>query len=96
MQMMHGAMRYGQKRVIKKLIRAVPWLGAAVAVVTLGQAVKRKGVFAGTLDSALDAIPFVGGAKTLCEAVRGRDFIPERSAASGQLPVVSRSPAIRY
>ena len=84
MQMMHGAMRYGQRRIAKKLLRAVPWLGAAVAVVTLGQAMKRKGVFAGSLDTALDAIPFVGGAKSLCEAVRGRDFIPER-----QLPVVS-------
>lgn len=43
---------------------------------------KRKGVFAGALDTTLDAIPFVGGAKNVCEAIRGRDFIPER-----QLPV---------
>ena len=82
-------MRYGRKRVVKKLVRAVPWLGAAVAIVTLGQAMKRKGVFGGALDSALDAIPFVGGAKAMCEVVRGRDFIPERSVVSRQSPVVS-------
>ena len=79
-------MRYGKRRAVKKLVRAVPWLGAAVAVLTVGQAMKRKGVFAGTLDSALDAIPFIGGAKSVCEAVRGRDFIPERQR---QLPVVA-------
>ena len=71
-------MRYGKRRVARKLVRAVPWLGAAVAIVTLGQAMKRKGLLGGSLDTALDAIPFVGGAKSVCEAVRGRDFIPER------------------
>jgi hypothetical protein len=75
-------MRYGQKRIARKLVRAVPWLGAAVALLTLGQAMKRKGVFAGALDTALDAMPYVGGAKNLCEAVRGRDFIPERAVVS--------------
>ncbi|HEX6164401.1 MAG TPA: hypothetical protein VFZ31_13615 [Vicinamibacterales bacterium] len=30
------------------------------------------------IHSGLDAIPFVGGAKNVAEAVRGRDFIPDR------------------
>ena len=30
-------------------------------------------------DTALDFIPFVGGVKNAAEAVRGRDFIPDRS-----------------
>ena len=80
--MMQGAMRYGQKRAVRKLVRAVPWLGAAVALLTVGQAMKRKGVFRGGLDSALDAVPVIGGAKCLVEAVRGRDFIPERQRTS--------------
>ena len=81
MRMMQGVARYGKKRVAKKLFRAVPWLGAAVAIVTLGQAMKRKGVLGGSLDTALDVIPYVGGAKNLCEALRGRDFIPERQSS---------------
>ena len=67
---------------MQKLVRAVPWLGAVVAVATLGQAMRRKGVLAGTVDSALDAMPFVGGAKSVCEVLRGRDFIPERPSSS--------------
>ena len=82
--MMQGAMKYGQRRVIKKLVRAVPWVGAVVAAATIAQAMKRKGPFAGAIDSALDAVPFVGGAKNIAEAVRGRDFIPERQPRLSQ------------
>lgn len=78
MQMMRGMMRYGKRRVMHKLVRAVPWIGGVVAIATLGQSMRRKGFFAGTLDTALDAVPFVGGAKTVCEALRGRDFIREK------------------
>lgn len=84
MRMMHGAVRYGQRRITKKLIRAVPWLGAAVAVLTVAQAMRHKGVFGGALDTTLNALPVVGTAKNLAEIVRGRDFIPARSVASRQ------------
>jgi hypothetical protein len=46
---------------------------------------KRKGVFAGALDTTLDAVPYIGGAKNVLETLRGRDFIPERR----QSPVAS-------
>ena len=82
MRMMQGAMRYGKRRIVKKLLRAVPWLGAVLAVATVGQAVRRKGVLAGSVDSVLDAVPFVGGAKSLAEAFRGRDFIADRPPRS--------------
>jgi hypothetical protein len=36
----------------------------------------------GAVDTMLDFTPFVGVAKNLAEAARGRDFIPDRSAAS--------------
>jgi hypothetical protein len=70
--------QYGQRRLTRKLYRAVPWLGGLIALVTLGGAVRRKGLFGGTVDTALDFIPFVGGAKNLAEAARGRDFIRDR------------------
>ena len=37
------------------------------------------GVARGTLDTALNATPFVGAMKNTAEVLRGRDFIPDRS-----------------
>jgi hypothetical protein len=78
MSISRQAMQYGQRRVTKKLVRAVPFLGAVVAAATLMRAVRRKGMFGGTVDTVLDFIPFVGGAKNAAEIVRGRDFIADR------------------
>ena len=71
--------QYATRRLTRKLSRSIPWIGAVVALVTIGAAIRRKGFFGGTLDTALDFIPFVGGAKNLAEAARGRDFIRDRS-----------------
>ena len=49
-----------------------------IAIATIGSAIRRKGVVRGTVHTGLDAIPFVGGAKTLAELVRGRDFLPDK------------------
>jgi hypothetical protein len=73
---------YRQRRVLNRLARSVPWLGAAVALLTVAAAVRRKGVVGGTLDSALNAIPFVGAMKNAAEVVRGRDFIRDRRIPS--------------
>ena len=62
----------------RRITRAVPWVGGAIALLTLGSAIRRKGFFGGSVDTALDVIPFVGGAKNLAEAARGRDFFPDR------------------
>ena len=72
------ALKYGQRRIFSRLGRSVPWLGAALALLTIGAAIRRKGVMGGTLDSALNAIPFVGAVKNAAEVVRGRDFIRDR------------------
>lgn len=69
---------YAGRKVARRLARSIPWIGAAIALVTLGSAIRRKGFFRGSLHSGLDAIPFVGGAKNLAELARGRDFIPDR------------------
>ncbi len=82
MSMTRQAVQYGQRRLARKMVRAVPWLGAIVALVTLRSAMRRKGVLRGGVDAALDFIPYVGGVKNTVEAVRGRDFISDRPALS--------------
>jgi hypothetical protein len=72
------AIRYGQRRIMRRVTRSIPWIGAAVALVTIGATIRRKGVLGGTLDTVLNAIPFVGAAKNTAEVVRGRDFIRDR------------------
>lgn len=69
---------YAGRKIARRLARSIPWIGAAIALVTLGSAIRRKGLFRGTLHSGLDAIPFVGGAKNLAELARGRDFLPDK------------------
>ena len=78
MSIAQQALQYGKRRVTKKLVRAVPILGAAVAAATLIGTMRRKGMFRGAVDMVLDFIPFVGGAKNAVEIVRGRDFLPDR------------------
>lgn len=70
--------QFASRRLTRRLYRSVPWIGALVALVTVGQAIRRKGVLRGAVDTALDFIPFVGGAKNMAEAVRGRDFIGDK------------------
>ncbi len=70
--------RYVGHRATRRLYRALPLVGGIVALATLGSAIRRKGWFAGTADTALDFIPFVGGAKALAEVARGGDFIPDK------------------
>jgi Pre-toxin TG len=69
----------------------MPWIGAFLALVTLGATIRRKGLFRGTLDTALDFTPVVGGVKNLAEAVRGRDFIRDRRTVQG-----GREPPLPY
>jgi hypothetical protein len=74
-----GALRgYAGRKIAKRLVRSIPWVGAVIALATLGSAIRKKGVLRGTLHSGLDAIPYVGGAKNLAELARGRDFLPDR------------------
>ena len=70
--------QYARRKVTRRLIRAVPWIGGLLALATLGSAIRRKGLLGGSLDTALDMMPFVGSAKNLAEAGRGRDFIRDR------------------
>lgn len=69
---------YAGRKLGRRLSRSIPWIGAFIALATIGGAIRRKGIVRGAIHSGLDAIPFVGGAKNLAEVVRGRDFLPDR------------------
>jgi len=64
------------------MIRAMPYLGGVVALSMLWSSMRRKGVMRGAVDTALDMIPYVGGAKIAAEAVRGRDFFPDKHVSA--------------
>jgi hypothetical protein len=70
--------QYARGRVIRRLSRSMPWIGAIVAIAAVGTAIRRKGVFGGALDTALDATPGIGLVKNAVEAIRGRDFIKDK------------------
>ena len=70
--------QYARGRVVRRLVRSVPWVGAVVAIAAVGAAIQRKGLFGGALDTVLDATPGVGLLKNGVEAIRGRDFIKDK------------------
>lgn len=72
--------QYAHRRMTKRLVRTLPFLGALIALVTLGRAIRRKGVVGGSLDTALDFAPVVGSIKNAAEIVRGRDLIRDKPA----------------
>ena len=80
------ALQYAQRRIARKLLRAVPWLGSLVALGTLASSMRRKGPLGGAVDTVFDFIPFVSGVKNAAEIVRGRDFIPDKAIRPARLP----------
>jgi len=70
--------QYARGRLVRRLSRSMPWIGAAVAIAAVGTAIRRKGLFGGALDTALDATPVIGAVKNALEAIRGRDFIKDK------------------
>ena len=80
MKLGHIARTVGKGTVMRRLIRAWPVVGGAVAMFALAATVRQKGLLGGSLDTALNALPFVGTGKNLLEAWRGRDFIPSRQS----------------
>ena len=79
---------YATRKLARKLTRSIPYIGAVIAIATLGSAIRRKGWIRGTVHSGLDAIPFVGGAKNLAEAARGRDFLADKASARARPALV--------
>ena len=78
MAMRSSLMRWGGLRLSRRLSRSLPWIGSAVALATVAATMRRKGVVRGSVDTGLNAIPFVGALKAVVETIRGRDFFPDR------------------
>jgi hypothetical protein len=78
MTMTNHVVKWGSARLSRRVARSLPWIGAAIAIVTVASTMRRKGVISGVLDTGLDAVPFVGLAKNVVEVARGRDFFPDR------------------
>ena len=76
--MTHRIARWGGARLSRRMARSLPWLGAVIAVATVGATMRRKGLIGGAFDTGLNAIPFIGFAKNTAEIARGRDFFPDR------------------
>ena len=64
--------------------RSIPILGTAIAVATIASTVRRKGLVGGSLDTGINAVPFVGALKNGVEILRGRDFFPDLSTAASR------------
>lgn len=69
---------YAGRKLGRRMARSIPYIGAIIAIATIGSAIRRKGLVRGALNAGLDAIPFLGGAKNLAEAARGRDFLADK------------------
>ncbi|HEX8369068.1 MAG TPA: hypothetical protein VF604_11055 [Pyrinomonadaceae bacterium] len=61
----------------KRVGKAIPYVGTALAVGLVGYDIKRKGVVYGVINSGLDAIPFVGLGKNVIEFFTG-DLLPDK------------------
>lgn len=82
MSMGNRIARYGGMRLSRRLSRSIPILGTAIALATVYSTVRRKGMVGGTMDTGLNAVPFVGALKNVAEVIRGRDFFPDRRYAA--------------
>jgi hypothetical protein len=82
--------KYGTRKLMRRVSRSVPWIGGVIAIVAIGGAIRRKGLVGGVVHSVLDAIPFVGAAKNIVEAGRGRDFIRDRPVRTAGNPSTVR------
>jgi hypothetical protein len=82
MRISEHLVRWGGARLSRRLSRSVPWIGAAVGLLTVASTMRRKGVVKGALDTGLNAVPLLGAAKNVVELARGKDFFPDRHLPS--------------
>lgn len=71
----------GGWQVAKRVAKALPFGGTAIAVALVGSDIRKKGVVKGILNSGLDAIPLVGLAKNAVELFTG-DFISDKETSA--------------
>jgi hypothetical protein len=64
--------------VLKKLLKAIPYVGPFVSVGFAGHEIKKKGLVPGAIHVGLDVTPVVGTAKNVVEIFTG-DWIPDKA-----------------
>lgn len=84
--------RWAGMRVAKRAAKAIPFLGTAIALYLVRDAVKRKGLMGGVIHSGLDALPYFGALKNGIELFTD-DWIPDLPAGPGALPEGDRAEA---
>jgi hypothetical protein len=82
--------RWAGMKAARRLSRTVPFAGTLIAVALAGQAVRRKGLVRGLLDTGLDALPFLGAMKAGVELITG-DLIGERPTRVAAAPTVEQA-----
>jgi len=75
----------------KKVVKAIPYVGAIVSIVFIGHAIKKKGLLRGAAHVALDVTPVVGTAKNVIEIVTG-DWIPDKAPKLPASPQTPQAP----
>ena len=69
-------------RAAKRLLKATPVVGSALAIGLAGYEIKKKGLVGGAIHTGLDAVPFVGTAKGVIELFTG-DLIKDKKSEGG-------------
>ena len=64
-------------RVARKVGKSVPLVGTAVVIGLMGYEIKKKGLFKGVVNTALDATPVIGTAKNVIELFTG-DWLADK------------------
>ena len=64
-------------RVARKVGKSVPLVGTAVVIGLMGYEIKKKGLFKGVVNTALDATPVIGTAKNVIELFTG-DWLSDK------------------
>jgi hypothetical protein len=70
--------RWAGLKVARRVGKSIPFVGTAVAIYLLRDAVKRKGLLGGVIHSGLDAVPYFGALKNGIELFTD-DWIPDLS-----------------
>lgn len=70
--------------VVKRLLKAIPYIGPLVSVGFAGHEIKKKGLVRGAVHVGLDVTPVVGTAKNVVEIFTG-DWIPDKPPARSEL-----------
>jgi hypothetical protein len=78
MTLSNHIVRLGGARLSRRVSRSLPWIGTAIALLTVASTIRRKGVVGGVFDTGLNAVPGLGVAKNVVELARGKDFFPDR------------------